>query len=177
MRHDPDFRLEVLNVPEGSLLRIPVRLIPGGILGLDHARTLERFRRMIDLAGRPAHEGQEAWDAFDAESEEPPWYCFLIRSQGDFRLRGILESIHAHRARIDLARIGLAIRIHAIRHGAPPASLDAVDPDLLPEIPLDPWCGEPYRYAPAGDGSFRLWGVHRDGVDDGGDPRKDDVWR
>ena len=53
-----------------------------------------------------------------------------------------------------------------------PKSLDELVPDLLPEIPTDPFDGKPLRYRATTDG-FVVYSVYQDKRDDGGvsDPR------
>jgi hypothetical protein len=43
-------------------------------------------------------------------------------------------------------------------------------PDLLPSVPIDCMDGQPLRYRPNADGTFLLYSVGENGVDDGGDP-------
>jgi hypothetical protein len=43
-------------------------------------------------------------------------------------------------------------------------------PEFLSSVPLDPVDGEPLRYRRNGDGTFLLYSVGENGVDDGGDP-------
>ena len=49
-------------------------------------------------------------------------------------------------ARRDLARTALALERYRLAHGQYPESLDALVPDILPEVPLDPFDGKPLRY-------------------------------
>ena len=57
-----------------------------------------------------------------------------------------------------------------------PATLEAVA-DLFPDgLPRDPATGEPYRYQPDAEGSYRLWGRGTDRTDNAGDIKADLVW-
>ncbi len=47
-------------------------------------------------------------------------------------------------------RLLLALRIYHIERGALPDTLDALAPDYLPEVPLDPFTERPFIYEPAG---------------------------
>ncbi|HEX5447181.1 MAG TPA: hypothetical protein VFW87_25425, partial [Pirellulales bacterium] len=67
----------------------------------------------------------------------------------------------------DSARVALAIERYRLRHGAPPKALDALAPELLPEVPLDPFDGKPLRYRVDEDG-YRIYSVGLDGIDQGG---------
>jgi hypothetical protein len=63
----------------------------------------------------------------------------------------------------------IAIRRHELRHGRPPASLEALVPALLPKLPHDSFSGQPLRYRTTEDGGYVLYSVGADGQDDGGD--------
>jgi hypothetical protein len=70
--------------------------------------------------------------------------------------------------RLTLAAVALAR--HDIARGGHPSSLDQLVPEYLRAVPIDPLAGEPMRYRLHSDGTFTLYSVGRDGVDDGGDP-------
>ncbi len=77
--------------------------------------------------------------------------------------------VHERRCLVD-TKLGavqatLAVRAHEARHGALPASLDQLVPDLLPAIPRDAFDGQPLRYAPE---RRMLWSVGADARDAGG---------
>lgn len=63
----------------------------------------------------------------------------------------------------------VAIRRYSLRHGAPPETLDALVPALLPETPRDFMDGAPLRYRRNTDHTFRLYSVGANSRDDGGD--------
>jgi len=64
----------------------------------------------------------------------------------------------------------ITLRRYQLRHGSFPEQLAELTPDFLPAVPLDPMDGRPFRYRRNGDGSFLLYSIGFDGVDDGGDP-------
>jgi hypothetical protein len=64
----------------------------------------------------------------------------------------------------------IALKRYQLRHGTLPANLDALVPDFLPALPVDPMSAVPLRYHLAGEGSFILYSVGEDGMDDGGNP-------
>jgi len=63
-----------------------------------------------------------------------------------------------------------AIRRHILKTGQPPASLEALVPDYLEAVPIDGMDGRPLRYILRADGTWRLYSVGTDFIDDGGDP-------
>jgi hypothetical protein len=66
--------------------------------------------------------------------------------------------------------VAIALQRFSLSHGAPPPSLAELVPDFLGVIPLDPFDGWPLRYRLDPDGSFVLYSIGPDRVDDGGDP-------
>jgi hypothetical protein len=89
-----------------------------------------------------------------------------------------------------LVLCAIALKRHFLRHGEYPETLDALVPEFLAAVPVDYMAGQPVRYRRNTDGSFTLYSVGEDGVDDGGDAslqpdresfrnlwhRKDFVW-
>jgi hypothetical protein len=75
-------------------------------------------------------------------------------------------------ARHDLIKRVLQVRaalaLYRKQHGAPPDRLDALVPEFLPEVPSDPFDGEPLRYARTERG-WKLWSVGYDLKDNGGE--------
>jgi hypothetical protein len=69
-----------------------------------------------------------------------------------------------------MAITAIALKRHTVRHGAAPADLHALVPAFLPAVPRDPVDGLPLRYRSNADGTFVLYSIGEDGVDDGGDP-------
>lgn len=76
---------------------------------------------------------------------------------------------------LELLRIAertvLAIELHRATQGMLPASLEALVPDVLPAVPVDPFSGKPLVYVvdPDAPDGYRLYAVGADGRDDGGD--------
>ena len=64
----------------------------------------------------------------------------------------------------------IALKRYELRHHQFPPTLDQLTPDLLKAVPIDSMDGEPLRYRPRADGTFLLYSVGENGVDDGGDP-------
>jgi hypothetical protein len=64
----------------------------------------------------------------------------------------------------------IALRRYELRHHQLPATLDQLTPDLLQTVPIDCMDGEPLNYRPNADGTFLLYSVGENGVDDDGNP-------
>jgi hypothetical protein len=70
-------------------------------------------------------------------------------------------------ARNSVADAGLGVERFRLRHNRLPDNLDALVPDLLPEVPTDPFTGQPIRYRIV-SGGFVVYSVGEDRVDNGG---------
>ena len=64
----------------------------------------------------------------------------------------------------------IALKRFQLRHGQLPPDLEALVPELLPALPYDYMSAKPLRYRLKPDGSYVLYSVGLDGIDDGGDP-------
>src|SRR5581483_243634 len=64
----------------------------------------------------------------------------------------------------------IALKRFQMAHHACPAALSELVPQYLPKVPNDFMDGQPLRYQCKTDGSFLLYSVGENGVDDGGDP-------
>jgi hypothetical protein len=75
--------------------------------------------------------------------------------------------------RIDSIRqivvVAVALKRFQLRHGKFPEKISELAPEFLPATPLDPMDGKQLRYKRNDDGTFLLYSVGVDGVDDGGD--------
>lgn len=73
--------------------------------------------------------------------------------------------------RFDMAHLALSVQAYFAREGEYPGTLDALGPDVLPEVPRDRFSGGVLHYEPVDDRrGFRLWSVGRNRTNDGGDP-------
>lgn len=63
----------------------------------------------------------------------------------------------------------IALKRYELRHGTLPKDLSALVPQFLSAVPNDSADGRPLRYRLNGDGTFLLYSIGVDGVDDGGD--------
>lgn len=87
-----------------------------------------------------------------------------------FEMEKLAISFYArHRATVDVAKVGLALKLYKIQHGAFPDSLNKLQPDFLKEVPLDPFTGQELIYRKQKDG-FILYSVGHNLKDDGGIP-------
>jgi hypothetical protein len=105
-------------------------------------------------------------------------------------LAGVIEKAMRVETERSLIICAVALKRYVLRHGAPPASLDALAPEFFASVPIDYMDGKPIKYRLAAGGAFVLYSAGTDGRDDGGDTallpdktnrrnlwdRKDCVW-
>ena len=82
--------------------------------------------------------------------------------------RALLQTLHVETER-RLALTAIALSRYQRLHGRPPASLDALLPDVLSSPVLDCMSGRLLCYQANGDRTFNLYSVGNDGTDNGGD--------
>ncbi|HEU0009694.1 MAG TPA: hypothetical protein VFT34_07760 [Verrucomicrobiae bacterium] len=81
-----------------------------------------------------------------------------------------LERAISFEAQRTLTITAIALKRHELRHGSAAATLAALVPEFLREIPRDIFDGQPLRYRPGEGGSYLLYSIGKDERDDGGDP-------
>jgi hypothetical protein len=76
--------------------------------------------------------------------------------------------------RVEAARqvvvTAIALKRYQLKHGSYPADLISLVPEFVPSVPLDPVDAEPLRYRPNATGTYLLYSIGENGVDDGGNP-------
>jgi len=65
----------------------------------------------------------------------------------------------------------IALKRYRLQQGNSPVTLDALVPKFLAAVPRDPVDGQPLRYRVDRDGTFLLYSIGEDGVDNEGDPQ------
>ncbi len=65
----------------------------------------------------------------------------------------------------------IALKRFHLKQGSYPENLTELMPDFLPAVPFDPIDDQPLRYRRHVDGTFLLYSIGNDGVDDGGNPK------
>ena len=69
---------------------------------------------------------------------------------------------------MNMVKTAIAIELHKYKHGTAPSRLTDLVPELLNALPVDLMDGEPLRYRKNPNGSFALYSVGDNAVDDGG---------
>lgn len=64
----------------------------------------------------------------------------------------------------------IVLKRFQLQHGNYPEKLSELTPEFLASVPLDPVDGQPLRYRRTADGTYLLYSIGENGVDDGGNP-------
>ncbi|TWU30047.1 hypothetical protein [Bythopirellula polymerisocia] len=148
------------------------------------------YDQLVAAARKPTRaERKAAFDQFDADVNQT-----ATRSSNPFRLLGGVVSTKgrsqiladtmaglmlpaldaAYQAEVrglvllELTRVAAALAVYRAEHGEYPEQLAALVPDVLPEMPLDLYSDEPFKYERKPDGGYLLYSVFTNGKDDGG---------
>jgi len=138
-------------------------------------RMLTDVRKMIE---RPYYEITPKIEQFDRDYGDLSVTHHSARKMAP-RLLEQLPFQAIHEARLRLTRIGVVVELHGRRDGVYPKSLDAIREEFGGKLPVDPFTGQSFRYAPSG-GTFTLYSVGQNLVDNGGMQsysEGDIVWR
>jgi hypothetical protein len=124
------------------------------------AAIASQGKKMDSLLGKKA-EDQSNMNNVDMHS---------IFSQSLPVLGAILRRVEMAEAAKQTVTAAMALKRYQLKHGDYPANLDALVPEFVSAVPFDPVDGQPLRYRLNADGTFVLYSVGENGVDDGGDP-------
>jgi hypothetical protein len=100
--------------------------------------------------------------------EQPDLHSML--SDSVITLSGCLRKVMNIETLRSLTITAIALKRYQLKHGDYPPDLTALVPEFISAVPLDPVDGQPLRYRRNADGTFLLYSVGENGVDDGGDP-------
>lgn len=93
-----------------------------------------------------------------------------ILSGGITEIAGTLKSIMTYDTAQQIVITVIALKRYQLQHGSWPEQLTQLTPEFLSAAPLDLVTGQPLHYHPNQDGTYLLYSVGADGVDNGGDP-------
>ncbi len=155
------------------------------VIRANHAVYLREMNRMARETARPYWEHPApVKNIFDPKTSGLPWYSFMAQVAISI-VPPYRKTMAAAQAHVQVAQTALALLRHKLAHGAYPTALAEIDPAFLPEIPLDPFTGQPLVYRPDGDG-FLLYSLGENLKDDNGTEESEDnrksrsfdiVWR
>ena len=123
-------------------------------------------RRLESIYPLPYHLQRAQFDKMRTESDELPWYKkplgqFVPNYQSAFLKEASLEALAL------AAKAGLACRIFRNQHGRYPDSLDALVPEILDKVPIDPFTGRRLIYRLSSE-EVLIYSLGSNEKDDGG---------
>ncbi|MBE0711943.1 MAG: hypothetical protein IH583_06125 [Candidatus Aminicenantes bacterium] len=136
------------------------------LLKTDIRRTLPKLIDLEAQALHPYYESRGSLRAQERQIETLPWYAYMSKLiLGNFEAAFLKEA--QLEATLLAARTGLACKLFENRTGAYPESLEALVPNILAEVPIDPFTGKPFVYRREGEG-FIVYSLGSNEKDDGG---------
>ncbi|MDR3458392.1 MAG: hypothetical protein P4N60_13155 [Verrucomicrobiae bacterium] len=93
-----------------------------------------------------------------------------ILSQGVKSMSAVFDKVMKAETAKQIAITAIALKRYQLNHGKNPPDLNSLGPKFVSDVPLDPVDGQPLRYRLNADGTFLLYSVGENGVDDGGSP-------
>jgi hypothetical protein len=124
--------------------------------------VVERDRK---LSAMPLDDTTNNWLRGHLEDELGPSLWNMVNRLDN----GVDQIPYAEGAR-RIAMTAIALKRYQLRHQTLPTDLKALIPEFLSEVPRDPVDGLPLRYHTNAIGTFTLYSIGCDGIDNGGDP-------
>jgi hypothetical protein len=137
----------------------------------DEFHALRRWQDNMD--GARAVLRQKSWIAWSGRSE-PQWtfydeWRYLLR-EAAYSCQDTMKQAAEYETLREMTIAVIALKRYQLRNGKFPSDLSALVPEFLPTDPLDWMDGKPLHYKLNPGGTFTLYSVGENGVDDGGDP-------
>ena len=106
---------------------------------------------------------------------DPLGVCWLL-SEGAFDSFRLLRRAMIFETARNMTIVAIALKRYELQHYELPPTLDGLMPTILKTIPLDYMSGQALHYQKNADGTFLLYSVGENGVDDGGNPSLHEWW-
>jgi hypothetical protein len=123
-----------------------------GLLPGDWAMALKLFTEYIAAAKLPPHERQAAFARIPIPPRPPESYRYIVTRLLLPAADKVCTADLRTRADLMTASVALACERFRLAHGRWPDRLDEIAREILPEVPLDPFTGEPMQYLRLTDG-------------------------
>jgi hypothetical protein len=149
-----------------------LRALKGGQVMLETARMAE-----TNYFWLAAWQKQEAELNVIAKNTGSFWFAkpdeadFHSVASSDLKSLGnVFNRVMKAEAAKQLTVAAIALKRFQLKHGNFPEKISELTPEFLASVPLDPVDGQPLRYRRNADGTYLLYSVGANGVDDGGNP-------
>ena len=140
----------------------PLRVL--GRWGLDD--VLDYMGKCVDASRLPADQRVARFAAIEKEVKDLSFLHVMVKIAAPALSRVAALDLRM-RAHLDLARTALALERYRLATGKLPEDLNALVPQYLAQVPIDPFDGRPLRYRRT-DPGYLLYNVGEDGQDNGG---------
>jgi hypothetical protein len=152
--------------------RTVLRFMPGGWVYQNMARMAALDQNAIDSVDRlqdVVHPSQvdEAWEGLVATFHHSSPYSFLAKATAQTFKSALMATAHAQ-AVVNEAAVVCALERFRLARGEYPETLNALAPEFLRVLPVDPIKGGPLKYRRAGTGRFFLYSIGWNETDDNG---------
>src|SRR5262249_44571184 len=118
-----------------------------GLLPGDHAKALEMLTAYIAAAKLPPHEQLAAFAAIPIPPGPPEEFRYIITRLLIPACAKVAQAGVRNRAELLCAATAIACERFRLAKGDWPESLEAIPKEILPEVPTDPYTGQPLLYA------------------------------
>ena len=139
----------------------------------DQKLLLSFLGKLVRLGEQPYYKERQRLSDLEQEAAEMPLYALVSKSGFLSFSPYVLEIQARHEALTSCARVAVALELLRKRTGEYPQTLDALIPDILAAIPIDPFDGQPVRYVRSED-RVAVYSIGENLQDDGGteDPQR-----
>ena len=135
-----------------------------GRWGLDD--VLDYMGKCVDASRLPPGQRLARFRAIEKEVEDLSFLHVMIKMTAPAMSRVAALDLRM-RAHLDLTRTALAVERYRLATGKLPEALNALVPQYLAQVPIDPFDGQALRYRRT-DPGYLLYDVGEDGQDNGG---------
>ncbi len=134
----------------------------------ESAFYMQGIMTLADFSNKPYFSIKSALDAWEKKiAPNPKTLRHILARAAMPALRRAIERQAAYTAYLESFKIALALKIYRQKRGYYPASLSFLSPEVIPELPLDPFTGKDYVYRKK-DKGFIVYSVADNLKDDGG---------
>jgi len=158
-----DFNVQQMLILFGADPQTARKLPEGTAVRPAHVWLLRQMTRFVDITQLPPHEQGPQIEQWQKAVKEAPEAARLMLVNAP----RLVKAYQRHQALVQCAITAVAAERYRRAHGSWPDALADLTPALLPEVPRDPFDGQPLRYRRLDDGAV-IYSVGPDGQDNNG---------
>jgi len=140
------------------------------LMQTDYAFYIRTFTRYINYSKNPYFQSKDKLTQWEREISFPDGYTAMSHIISSMLLPSfgrVLVQQARYNANLDTFKLALALKIYQQKHANYPDSLTSLAPEIIPEIPVDPFTGKDYIYRKEGKG-FIVYSIGPNEKDDNG---------